>query len=220
MRIEVPKQEPWIGSWKAAWSNGAFRAESVLTVVLLLVVLRLFSRFIEWVELRGGVVLDDPLIGTTAPHDFTWLIFLVIYAGLIVGLVLLVREPTRLMTALQAYIVMVMVRVIAMYVTPLDPPKGIIPLADPFVQFFGSGSVPTKDLFFSGHTATLLLLSFTSRGRWLKLSFAAAACLVAVLIVWQHVHYTVDVVVAPFVAYTSYRIVLMFHKQRPFPGGL
>ena len=199
---------------KAAWSSAAFRVQVAVTVPLLIGVLSLFSLFLEWVELRRGSILPDPIIASTTPLDFTWPIFILIYAGLIIGLVTLSKRPRMLIIALQAYILMVCIRLIAMYVTPFDPPAGIIPLADPFVQFFGSGAVPTRDLFFSGHTATLLLLCFTAdRGR-MRILFAVCAVVVGMLIVWQHVHFAVDVLMAPFVAYTSYRIVSL--AQRTF----
>lgn len=195
--------------WKAAWSTAAFRVQVVIIVPLLIIALSLFSHFLEWIETRSGVVLQDPIVAATSPHEFTWPIFILIYAGLVIGLVTLSERPWRLLIALQSYVLMLCLRFTAMYLTPLDPPVGIIPLADPFVQFVGSGAVPTKDLFFSGHTAALLLLSFTAVRRRLKAFFAIAALIVGVLIVWQHVHYAVDVLMAPFVAYTSYRIVLL-----------
>jgi len=49
-----------------------------------------------------------------------------------------------------------------MYSAPLDAPERLILLNDPFVQFIGSGEALTKDLFFSGHTATLFLLFLRS----------------------------------------------------------
>ncbi|MEK9136072.1 MAG: phosphatase PAP2-related protein [Bacteroidota bacterium] len=199
--------------WKAAWTHAAFRVQVLVTIPALLVVLTLFSHFLEWVEVRSGVVLSDPIVVMVDAHDFTWSIFIFIYAGVVIGLVTLSAHPVQLIVTVQSYIVMVSIRVVAMYVTPLDPPTGIIPLADPFVQFFGTGAVPTKDLFFSGHTATLFLLSLTANGRWLKALFAFCAVAVAILIVWQHVHYVVDVLVAPFVAYTSYRLVVLFQDR-------
>lgn len=203
-------------AWKAAWSSAAFRVQVAVTIPVLIAILSLFSLFLEWVELRSGSILHDPIIASTTPHQFTWPIFVLIYAGLIVGLVTLSKRPRQLIAAFQAYALMVCIRFVAMYLTPFDPPAGIIPLADPFVQFFGSGSVPTKDLFFSGHTATLLLLAFTAERGRMQFFFAACAVVVGVLIVWQHVHYAIDVVMAPFVAYTSYRIAVL--GQRWFAG--
>jgi hypothetical protein len=193
--------------WKAACQSAAFRVQVLTTLPVLVGVLTLFSHFLEWVELRPGVVLHDPIVAAVEAHDFTWPIFIFIYGSLIVGLATLIAHPRRLMLALQSYILMVCIRVAAMYMTPLDPPPGIIPLADPFVQFFGSGAAPTKDLFFSGHISTLLLLSLTATKRWLKWCFALSAASVGILIVWQHVHYTIDVLVGLFVAYACYRFV-------------
>ena len=199
--------------WKAALQGAAFRVQVLTTIPLLVAVLILFSHFLEWVELRPGAVLRDPIVMAVEAHDFTWFIFIFIYGGLIVGLGTLIAHPRRLIMTLQSYILMVCIRFAAMYVTPLDPPPSIIPLADPSVQFFGSGTAPTKDLFFSGHTSTLFLLALSASKRWLRWCFALSAGSVGVLIVWQHVHYAIDVLVAPFVAYASYRFV-NFLQQR------
>lgn len=206
------EQSDLVQQWKAAWSSAAFRLQVFITVPVLIIALALFSSFLEWVEVRSGVTLQDPFIAATAPRQFTWPIFILIYAGLVIGLVTLTARPRQLMVALQSYVLMVCVRFLAMYVTPLDPPTGIIPLADPLVQFVGSGAVPTRDLFFSGHTATLLLLSFTAADRRLRSFFAVSALIVGVLIVWQHVHYAVDVLMAPFVAYASYRVAVLAQR--------
>lgn len=206
-------------AWKAAWESAAFRFQVFMTLPLLIITLALFSRFIEWVERRRGVVLDDQILAVVSPVDFTWPIFIMIYAGIVGGLVTLCEHPQRMMIALQSYVLMVIIRAAAMFVTPLDPPPGIIPLTDPFVQFFGTGTTPTRDLFFSGHTSTLLLLAFSVANRKLKAWFALAAAAVAIMIVWQHVHYAVDVLVAPFVAYGCYRLVALLHSAFSYNTG-
>jgi membrane-anchored protein YejM (alkaline phosphatase superfamily) len=118
-----------------------------------------------------------------------------------------------LLLALQGYLVMVVIRTAAMYLLPLDPPPLLIPLKDPFVQYFGSGEVPTKDLFFSGHTATLFLLFLTVHGRYVKSLFLLSTIGVAVCVVLQHVHYTIDVFSAPFFSYAAYRIVAVLRNK-------
>jgi hypothetical protein len=190
--------------------HGRQHGAMLVSVPLLVIVLFLFSWFLEWVELRRGVILQDPILAAVAPLEFTWPIFLLIYAGLVIGIVTLSAFPMQLVIAVQSYVLTVCFRFAAMYLTPLDPPTGLVPLGDPIVQFFGTGEVLMKDLFFSGHTSTLLLLSLTATGRWLKTFFAFCTFAVGVMIVWQHAHYTVDVFVAPFISYTSYRLVKLF----------
>ncbi len=77
------------------------------------------------------------------------------------------------MIALQAYGLMVVFRIIAMYLTPFEAPEKLLLLNDPFVQLFGKGDVLTKDLFFSGHTGTLFLLFLLADNKKLKTVFLA-----------------------------------------------
>ena len=80
------------------------------------------------------------------------------------------KEPNKLMTALQAYGLMVIFRTIAMSLT-LEPPDTLLLLNDPFVQLFGKGEILTKDLFFSGHTGTLFLLFLLADDKTYKIIF-------------------------------------------------
>ena len=104
-------------------------------------------------------------------------------------------------------IIIGILRCISLYVVPLAPPQGIIPLRDTFLEgsFYGN-QVLVKDLFFSGHTANLSLLIFFVDIKWIKYVLGICTFIVAALLLKQHVHYTVDVVVAPFAAFLSYRI--------------
>ena len=129
------------------------------------------------------------------------------------GLAVLSTRPICLIMALQSYCLMVLIRTAAMFVVPLNGPPDMIPLVDPIVQYFGSGNVLTKDLFFSGHTATLALLSIASGDRFYKAIFAISATIVAVLITWQHVHYTIDVLSAPFFALGSFHLIVLLQQR-------
>ena len=171
------------------------------------------ARFLSWVERRPGVVLPDPVLALFPPRDVTWLTFGLVYVGLITAMVVLLPHPRRLVLGAQAYSVLVLFRMAVMAVTPLDPPPTTLPLADPLVQVFGTGEVLTRDLFFSGHTSTLALLALLAPGRASRRFFVVCTALVAVCVLWQHVHYTVDVLVAPFFAYLSRELVLALHPH-------
>jgi membrane-associated phospholipid phosphatase len=190
-----------------------------VTIGVLVVVLLAFTRFLEWVEDRQGITFVDPLLRLYAPTDVTWITFTLIYAGVILGVFLLARRPDRLLLALQAYTIMVLIRFAAMYVLPFDPPPAIIVLKDPFVQMFGTGRAPTRDLFFSGHTATMFLLYLTVRERYARIVFLVCTVGVGIAVLIQHVHYTVDVFAAPFFAYCAYRAAVVLEQLRVVRDG-
>ena len=200
-------------TWKEFWGNGRRRTEFIISIIILLAVLESLSVFLNFVESRSGVTLSDPVLAAFHPVNFTWVIFLTIYGSLIAAVVMLIRDPERLLFTLQVYTLMVIVRIAAMYAVPLNPPLNTIPLADPFVQYFGSGAVLTKDLFFSGHTATLFILFLTASSKKVKYFFLAGTIAAAVLLLLQHVHYTVDVLSAPFFTYGCYRIVVLLKSK-------
>ena len=201
-------------NWKEFITNR--RAELIITVLFLAVILFIFSNFLAFVEGRDGVVLADPVLKLFNPVDLTWLTFGLIYISLIVAIFSFAAKPEILLLALQSYSLLVIFRMIVMYSVPLDAPEGLILLNDPLVQFFGSREVLTKDLFFSGHTATLFLLFLVSDKKHLKIVFLISTVLVGIAVLLQHVHYTVDVLAAPFFAYSSYRIVEIINERITF----
>ena len=108
---------------------------------------------------------------------------------------------------------LVAVRTIAMYSIPLNPPHHTIPLIDPFVKYLGTGIQLNKDLFFSGHTATLFLLFLISENKILKRIFLICTIAVGLSVLIQHTHYTVDVIAAPFFAYGVYKIIFELRRR-------
>ncbi|HUM10031.1 MAG TPA: phosphatase PAP2-related protein [Myxococcaceae bacterium] len=202
--------------WTDAWAAPRFRREVVLTAVAFIGVLNAMARFLNWVELRPGVVLPDPVLAAISPRDVTWVTFALVYAGILTTVVVLLPSPRRLLLGLQSYAVMVLLRMVVMSVTPLEAPPAMIPLQDPLVQVLGTGQTLTRDLFFSGHTSTLFLLTLMVPGRRLRALFLACTIAVGGCVLWQHVHYTVDVLVAPFFAFAARALAVRLHgRARP-----
>lgn len=189
-------------------------SELLLTLLGVATILTLFLRFTGWVERRSGVVLDDPILQALPSLDLSWPIFGIIYGGLVAALVILLRHPEDLLVILRAYGLLVLVRIAAMWVTPLDPPEGMILLVDP-IAGVGPGGVLTRDLFFSGHTATMILLALGMRHRIERVLFFLAALLLAAFLLLQHVHYTVDILAAPFFAWGCFRIARITYMSGP-----
>lgn len=192
-----------------AWTDGLrerrFLLLSAGTLAGVTAALVLLNRFLRLNERRSGVRLADPLLAVLPARDFSWPVFVLIYGTLLVTLAHLARQPRPLVVALQAYALMTMTRIAMMWSIPLEPPPGMIMLVDPWVRAFGDDQGWAKDLFFSGHTSTTFLCALSMRTRSLRCLGYAASVSVAALVLWQHAHYTVDVMVAPFVAFASSR---------------
>lgn len=200
-------------NWKNELKRKAFRIELVLTILFLIITLHFLSRFLVFIETREGVILSDPILPFFNAVDLTWFSFSLIYLSIVTAIIIFVPVPHQIMLAVQSYIVMVVIRIAAMYLTPLDPPPGMIPLNDPVVEIIGTGQLLTRDLFFSGHTATLFLFYLVSDKKLFKYLFLICVVLVGISVLLQKVHYTIDVFVAPFFAYIAFRIVVELRKK-------
>jgi len=111
------------------------------------------------------------------------------------------------MTGIQTYILLVLFRMSAMFLIPLDPPEGCIDLQDPVVFVLGTGKKIVKDLFFSGHTSTAFLLFQTAKNKYLKIYFLIATVTVGASVILQKAHYTIDVYAGLIFSFASYQIV-------------
>ena len=195
-------------NWKDFFSNKKNRIELIVSLILLTMTLTGLANFVNFVENRKGVVFPDPILSLFNPIDLTWITFGLIYLSLIFVIVTLLKNPQRFLFALQLYTSMAVVRMIAMFLLPLEPPEKMILLKDPFVEFFGTGQTLTKDLFFSGHTATLFILFLVSEHKTIKIIFLVITIIVAFCVLLQHVHYTIDVFAAILFTYACYKFLL------------
>jgi hypothetical protein len=200
--------------WHPYLLDKNFITKFLITIFLLAVILISLATFLAYNEARPGFSFNDPLLATFRPVDVTWLTFSLIYLGLIIALSFLLFHPDRMLLALQSYTLVAALRLITIYFLPLNAPIHIIPLKDPFVEFFGGGTTLLRDLFFSGHTSTMFLFFLTAKSKKLKTVFLICTILIAACVLIQHVHYTIDVVAAPFFAYTCYRISRLINKRR------
>lgn len=198
---------PYLTPFRHAYRHPGFRKQFIASAVFLAIVLFVLTRFLEAIERRPGIILPDPLLMLFQPMNLTWLTFLLVYAGLIAAFIVLLRYPYHFMHGMQTYAFLVLVRMAAMYLVPLDPPPGHIELKDPLVEFFGGGRTLSRDLFFSGHTATLFLLALIVPVRPLKIAYLIGTAAVAMCVILQHVHYTIDVFAALFFAYGCYHML-------------
>lgn len=202
-------------AWRSAFRDRAFALEFAISLAVAIPVFALTMHVLNWVETRAGVSIPDPLQALFAPVDVTWLTFALIYGGLFGALAVLLRNPRLFLFGGQAYMLLTLLRLLSIWLTPLAPPEGIIPLKDPVVQMMaGTDQVLLRDLFFSGHTSLPFLIFLIAPGRRLRWAFFGLSVSIGALVVLQHVHYTIDVLAAPAASLATRGLI-----RRLRPGG-
>jgi len=200
--------------WKESAREKNFVWELIFTTILFILSSALLTSFLTYNETRSGFTLYDPILNKIPSTDLTIFIFVLIYISVLLGLIYFNKiTETNFYLLFQIYSLVLLVRLCMMYLLPLNPPTGIIPLKDPFVELFGTGETLLRDLFFSGHTATLFLFFLVVEKKLFKIIFLLCTVSVVTALLFQHVHYTIDIITAPLVVYASYRMVLLFKKK-------
>jgi len=171
------------------------------------------------IEKRQGFVPPDPLLALFPPSDVSDEIFFVLYLFIVLTVIHLIKRPQQLIFALQAYGLMMTMRFITLLLVPLDTPPGIVTLRDPLARvfFYEDGGV-TKDLFFSGHAATLFLFFLLVDNNVIKYSILVGTLILSILLLILHTHYSYDVLAAPVFAYWAYKLTGYLFKA-PAEGG-
>lgn len=185
-------------TWQIAWEYPTFRIKFILGMLFLIGIILFIPHFFARIEAREGVVLNDWLLSQIKAVDVSLYIFIVIYAVVAFLIVRMSKNTSICLTALWAFIFLCLARILTISLVPLDPPKGIINLVDPCSVVFYRTHAITKDLFFSGHTATIFLGALCLENKREKMVVFALAFVIAILLLVQHVHYTADVIAAPF----------------------
>ncbi|PWT78628.1 MAG: hypothetical protein C5B59_01365 [Bacteroidetes bacterium] len=197
-----PAQEESIKErWQLAWSNASFRKQLISGSLILTVILISFPFFFQFIEGRSGPQLNDWLLAQIPPHDLSAAIFIIIWSISLLGIVRAIQVPEILTHFIWSYILLTLVRTGTIYFIPLDPPANLIPLADPISNAFYGKHFITKDLFFSGHTATIFLVYLCLRKRGDRIIALISSIVLGILLLVQHVHYTIDVLTAPIFTY-------------------
>jgi hypothetical protein len=196
-------------NWCIAWRDRKFRINTIGTFLALLIVIIIAPPYFKFVEARNGYQLDDFVLNQIPPRDFSGLIFILIYFTMSLNVLLLFKTPVAFVNYFQIYLLVILGRLLCIFLLPLEAPIGIIPLKDNLV--YGDKSI-TKDLFYSGHVSTLFLYYFTAQNIYFKFFNLIITTVVGVLILIQHVHYTIDVLAAFIVVWLIFSFVSKYQN--------
>lgn len=150
---------------------------------------------------KPGLKLRDPVLDFFTPRDWSLVVFFILYASIIQTVAMGFKQPRIILIGLTAYCLVNVFRLFTMYGLTLEPPEDMILLLDPISSIAYPDKGFAKDLFFSGHVSTvfvLVLVEPNTIARYVKL---IGTIVMTVLLAWQHVHYSIDLIAAFLVAW-------------------
>lgn len=208
MQEKAPKQLTYQSDWQEAWGNLVFRRKIITSAVVLIILVFSLPSFFHYIEKREGAYLHDLILQAIPAVDVSLPTFLIIWtiSGLVI--VRMIQNPGFALLMLSSFTLLCIARMVSITMVPLDPPDGLIRLNDPLTSmvYGGKDKFMTKDLFFSGHTSNMFLMCLCLTKKTDKYLAFIATIAVGILVLVQHVHYTIDVLAAFFFTYIIYRV--------------
>ena len=186
--------------WNLFFKNNKNRNLFIIFFVILIIIGINSANFFNLIQQRNGIILNDYLLNILPVKDVSILIFLIIWGEVVYLLYKIIPNPNVLLQVLISYVLITLLRFLCIYLTPLSPPNNIIDLIDPIANTFiypsTNAQIFNKDLFFSGHTATTILVLMVAKTRVEKFVLIFISIILIIALLVQHVHYTIDVLFA------------------------
>ena len=192
--------------WKNAWQDSGYKKKLFGGLIPTIIILILFPVFFQYIEQRNGIVMNDVLLNALPVMNVSIPTFALIWFTAGLTIFRCYQNPQLTIQFIWGFFFLCIARIITISVVPLNPPVNLIPLMDPLSNKFYGGIYITKDLFFSGHTSTQFLMFLCLTKRTDKTIALISSVLVGVLVLVQHVHYTMDVLAAFPFTYIIFRL--------------
>jgi hypothetical protein len=193
-------------SWSEAWQEPRFRNKTIIALLLVTIILLALPTFFAFIEKREGMVLQDYVLDAIPAIDVSIPTFVIIWSVVVLVFYRIYQNPRLFLLIAYGFILMCLARILTISLLPLNPPAGIITLKDPIanIAYGGNGIFITKDLFYSGHTGNMFLFFLCLEAKWDKIIALTASFLIGLLVLIQHIHYSIDVIAAFIFTYFLY----------------
>lgn len=182
--------------WSQYIRNKLFRNKLAGGLLLLVLLIAFLPYYFAFIEARKGIVLNDLVLNFIKSANVSIPTFIIIWSLSLWYLFKSYKDPALMLLILWGFNILSISRIISIYLVPLEPPNNLIELIDPITNSFYGAKFITKDLFFSGHTATLVCLALCLKTKRDQIIVFTGAIIVGILVLVQHVHYTIDVIAA------------------------
>jgi membrane-associated phospholipid phosphatase len=197
----MSEQRTSVGVWKINWQSSDYRKKLITGLILISFILFSLPFFYQAIEQRNGISFNDYLLSWLPAYDLSIYIFTVIWSMTLLTFSRFKQDPNIFLTFLWGFILINLSRFVSIGLIPLNAPADLIPIHDPISNHFYGPKFITKDLFFSGHTAAMFLMFLCLKKRTDKILALLATIIIGIAVLLQHVHYTMDVVMAPVITY-------------------
>lgn len=193
--------------WQHALKISQYKTTLFIGLLLFGALVMCLPAFFHVIEQRPGYQIHDKLVQALPAVDLSIPIFVVLWSVISLAVLRAFQNPQQFLVTLFAIIFLLLFRYLTISLVALDPPAGLIPIRDPVSNLtYGHDDFITKDLFFSGHTSSMFLSFLCLQRKPEKIFALVATFVIAIFVLVQHVHYTVDVLAAPIFTYLSYRL--------------
>ena len=201
-----------INSHKLFWSQKPFALSALVGVLLLA-----FSLFINYcanvyVAFTASTAVSDIILDYLPVFnvDFIFIEGFIIFIVFIVFL--LIREPQKIPFILKSIAIFIFIRAIFISLTHIaqPPDRSFLDLGK-IIEGITSGN----DLFFSSHTGLPFLMALIFwENKKMRIIFILASLIFAASVLLGHLHYSIDVFAAYFIAYGIFRLAqILFPKD-------
>jgi len=212
--VSIEEKDIFQITWSEAWTSKIFRTKLIIGWVLYISVLLYLPHFFAAIQQKQGVLLNDVVLAFLPPVNMSPVIFALLYVTVIFTIFRAAKSPYLFLLYLWATLFVSVSRLLTNNFIPLEPPVGLVSLVDPILlPFYGPNGI-TKDLFYSGHTASVFLAYLILRRKKEKIIALIATIIVGISLLLQHIHYTIDVISAPFFVYFFFVMAKQFVLSR------
>ncbi len=180
---------------------------SLYTALILLLVAYLFEHFANLYAFTyslypttapvGDIILDNiPVV------DLNFIIVEMAMVAIVAGVMFVLSRPRHTLFTLKTFAIFISVRAVCISLTHVGIyPDHLVPGLGVFDSIYTYLNFQ-EGLFFSGHTGLPFLLALIFwKEKWVRGVFLAMSAVFAAAVLLAHVHYSIDVFAAPFMAY-------------------
>ena len=186
---------PMVEAWKDVFQDKLFRWKMLIAPALFVAYSAITQPLGSYVEARRGIQLKDTMLTFFPSFDFSVPVFLLLYSSIVACILAHLHKPRVILRVLEMHLLVAIVRQLCILWFALEPPTGIIVLRDVFLEntFYPHSTPLTKDLFFSGHVASIWIYFLCAQRRYLKWYLVVATLLMSFMVLSMRIHYTYDV---------------------------